>query len=196
MDGESIGGNVLVRNARVHPTGSGPAGLSDVVVEGGTITSVSPAGKGRATGDARVLDADGRLVCPPFVEPHIHLDSVLTVGEPSYNRSGTLIEGILTWSERKKSLSHDEVKRRAREAIRWEVALGTGVIRSHVDVCDPSLTAMQALLERRDDRGSLPGRADTVARLAGLHRGPPARHRSPTAGPGRPARRRHAQCSS
>jgi len=151
MDAEMSGGDVLVRNARVHPTGSRPEGLSDVMVEGGLIASIAPAGEGKVSGDVPVLDADGRLVSPPFVDPHIHLDSVLTVGEPRHNVSGTLIEGILTWSERKKTLSHDDVKRRAREAIRWEVALGTGLIRSHVDVCDPSLTALQALLELRSE---------------------------------------------
>ena len=71
------------------------------------------------------------------------MDAVLTVGEPRYNESGTLIEGIQTWAERKPSLTHDDVKDRAREAIRWEVAQGTGLIRSHVDVCDPNLVALQ-----------------------------------------------------
>src|SRR6266508_2030802 len=149
MGAEVRGDDLLIRNARVHPTSSGREELSDVVVAGGTITRVAPAGKGTAPGDAPVLDADGRLVCPPFVDPHIHLDSVLTVGEPRYNEAVTRIEGILTWSERKKTLSHEDVKRRTREAIQWEVVLGTGVIRSHVDVCDPSLTALQALLELR-----------------------------------------------
>ena len=72
------------------------------------------------------------------------MDAVLTVGEPRHNESGTLIEGILTWAERKPSLTHDDVKARAREAILWEVAQGTGLIRSHVDVCDPSLDALCA----------------------------------------------------
>jgi cytosine deaminase len=151
MNEPSTGGGIVVRNARVHPTSSGPEGLSDVVVQEGTITEVAAAGKGKVGGEVPVLDAEGRLVCPPFVDPHIHLDSVLTVGEPRHNESGTLIEGILTWSERKKSLSNEDVKQRVREAIRWEVALGTGVIRSHVDVCDPSLTALQALLELRSE---------------------------------------------
>jgi cytosine deaminase len=79
------------------------------------------------------------------------MDAVLTVGEPRYNESGTLIEGILTWAERKPSLTHEDVKRRALEAIRWEVAQGTGLIRSHVDVCDPKLVALKALLELRDE---------------------------------------------
>ncbi len=149
MNEQSTGGDLVVRNARVHPSASRREGLSDVVVAGGMITALAPAGKGKPSGDVTILDAEGRLVCPPFVDPHIHLDSVLTVGEPRHNESGTLIEGILTWSERKKSLSSEDVKQRVREAVRWEVALGTGVIRSHVDVCDPSLTALQALLEMR-----------------------------------------------
>ena len=79
------------------------------------------------------------------------MDAALTVGEPRHNVSGTLIEGIQTWAERKTSLSRDDVMSRAREAILWEVAQGTGLIRSHVDVCDPSLTALRALLELRDE---------------------------------------------
>jgi cytosine/creatinine deaminase len=151
MDPQAIGANLLVRNARVHPTRTPGPELFDVTVEQGKISAVAPAGRGRLPGDGLELDADGRLVSPPFVDPHIHLDTVLTVGEPRHNESGTLIEGILTWSERKKTLTQEDVKSRAREAIRWEVALGTGVIRSHVDVCDPSLTALQALIEVRSE---------------------------------------------
>jgi cytosine deaminase len=79
------------------------------------------------------------------------MDAVLTVGEPRHNESGTLIEGILTWADRKQTLTHEDVKTRAREAIRWEVAQGTGLIRSHVDVCDPNLTALRALVELREE---------------------------------------------
>jgi cytosine deaminase len=148
MEPQGTGGDLLVRNARIHPTQE-QEGLFDVVVTGGAITSVVPAGEGRS--DAEALDADGRLLSPPFVDPHIHLDSVLTVGEPRHNESGTLIEGILTWAERKKTLTAEDVKARAREAIRWEAAQGTGVIRSHVDVSEPTLTALQALLELREE---------------------------------------------
>ena len=44
MSHEMAGGALIVRSARVHPTASRPEGLSDVVVEGGTITSIVPAG--------------------------------------------------------------------------------------------------------------------------------------------------------
>ena len=141
---------LIVRNARVHPTLGRPVDPTDVLVEGDRIEAIRPAGTIPADGRAE-LDAEGRLFSPPLVDPHVHMDAVLTVGEPRHNESGTLIEGILTWAERKPSLTHEDVKRRAREAILWEVAQGTGLIRSHVDVCDPSLTALKALIELRDE---------------------------------------------
>jgi cytosine deaminase len=141
---------LIVRNARVHPTQGRSVDPSDVLVEDDRIVAIRPAGAVPADG-RRELDAAGRLLSPPLVDPHVHLDAVLTVGEPRHNESGTLIEGIQTWAERKPFLTHDDVKTRAREAILWEVAQGTGLIRSHVDVCDPPLTALRALLELRDE---------------------------------------------
>lgn len=96
------------------------------------------------------LQANGDLVMPPFVESHIHLDSVLTAGEPRYNESGTLFEGIQVWTERKPSLTHEDVVARATEALKWQMAQGILHVRTHVDVCDPKLTALTALLEVRE----------------------------------------------
>ncbi len=142
--------DLLIRDARLHPTrGSRPEPV-DVGVTADRIVAIQPCGTLRAEG-AIELQAGGRLLSPPLVDPHVHLDAVLTVGEPRHNESGTLIEGILTWSDRKQTLTHEDVKRRARQAILWEVAQGTGLIRSHVDVCDPNLVALRALLELRDE---------------------------------------------
>jgi cytosine deaminase len=141
---------LIVRNARIHPTAGSRPEPRDVLVDDGRIERIANRGA-IPGGDHRELDADGRLLSPPLVDPHVHMDAVLTVGEPRYNESGTLIEGILTWAERKPFLTHDDVKDRAREAILWEVAQGTGLIRSHVDVCDPSLVALRALLELREE---------------------------------------------
>ena len=141
---------LIVRNARVHPTTLHGAELRDVQVDGDAFAAIGPAGSVAADGRLE-LDADGRLLSPPLVDPHVHMDAALTVGQPRHNASGTLIEGIQTWAERKPFLTHDDVKDRAREAIRWEVAQGTGLIRSHVDVCDPNLVALRALLELRDE---------------------------------------------
>jgi cytosine deaminase len=141
---------LIVRDARLHPTAGTRPEPVDVSVDGDRIAAIRP--RGEIPSDGRLeLAAAGQLLSPPLVDPHVHLDAVLTVGEPRYNESGTLIEGIQTWAERKPSLTHDDVKTRALEAIRWEVAQGTGLIRSHVDVCDPNLTALKALLELREE---------------------------------------------
>jgi cytosine deaminase len=141
--------DLVVRNARLHPTGGTHPEPVDIGIEDGRISAIRERGQ---LGSVEIeLDAEGSLLSPPLVDPHVHMDAVLTVGEPRYNESGTLIEGILTWAERKPSLTHEDVKRRALEAIRWEVAQGTGLIRSHVDVCDPKLVALKALLELRDE---------------------------------------------
>ena len=141
---------LFVREVRIHPT-AGSIAPMDLLVTGDRIAAIRPVGELKPSAGDVVLDGEGRFLSPPLVDPHVHLDAVLTVGEPRYNESGTLIEGIQIWTERKPSLTLEDVKRRARQAILWEVAQGTGLIRSHVDVCDPSLVALRALLELRDE---------------------------------------------
>ncbi len=96
------------------------------------------------------LDLQGRLVSPPFVESHIHLDSAMTVGEPRWNLSGTLFEGIEIWGDRKRHLSAEEIQERAIATLRQQAAQGVLFVRSHVDVSEPSLTALHALLAVRE----------------------------------------------
>jgi cytosine/creatinine deaminase len=144
--------SLRVSNARLHPTPAHGRKTFDLLVEGDRITGLSESGSPLprpAGGEVREIDAEGRLLSPPLVDPHVHLDIALTVGQPRHNRSGTLIEAIQIWSELKPTLTVEEVKARALEVIRWEVAQGTGLIRSHVDVCDPNLTAVRALAELR-----------------------------------------------
>jgi len=137
--------DLIVRQARLHRRQE----LVDIAVKDGRFARV--AADLSSDGAAREIDAAGRLLSPPFIDAHVHLDAVLTVGQPRYNTSGTLLEGIQIWSERKPSLTREDVKRRALEEIRWEVAQGTLYIRSHVDVCDPNLTALKALIEVREE---------------------------------------------
>ncbi|MDY0394405.1 cytosine deaminase [Virgibacillus halophilus] len=98
-----------------------------------------------------IIDAKGQLVLSPFIEPHIHLDSALTAGEPAWNQSGTLFEGIQRWSERKQTLTEADVKSRAVKALKMQIAQGIQHVRTHVDVTDPSLTALKALLEVKEE---------------------------------------------
>lgn len=94
-----------------------------------------------------VLDAEGGLAISPFIEPHIHLDTTQTAGQPAWNQSGTLFEGIERWAERKAQLTHEDVKQRAWQTLKWQIANGIQYVRTHVDVSDPSLTALKAMLE-------------------------------------------------
>ncbi len=97
------------------------------------------------------LDAQGLLLIPPLVEPHIHLDAVHTAGQPRWNLSGTLFEGIECWSERKATITHEDTKARAHKAIRLLAEHGIQHVRTHVDVTDPTLAALGALLEVREE---------------------------------------------
>jgi cytosine deaminase len=134
--------DLLIRQARLPRAAS----LQEIGILDGRIVEVSADQTAHAT-----LDAAGALVTPALVEPHIHLDAALTVGQPRFNTSGSLFEGIAIWGERVQDLTVDDVKERVRTVLRWQLANGVLFVRSHVDVCDPQLTALRALLELRDE---------------------------------------------
>lgn len=120
-------------------------GLWQIEINDGRIARISPQTPCQATPDS--LDAEGGLAFPPFIEPHIHLDTTQTAGEPAWNESGTLFEGIERWAERKALLSHEDVKQRAKQTLKWQIANGIQHVRTHIDVSDPTLTALKAMLE-------------------------------------------------
>ncbi|TCV93650.1 cytosine deaminase [Biostraticola tofi] len=121
-------------------------GLWQITIENGKIRQLAPQNQGQPD-SPEVLDGGGGLAVPPFVEPHIHLDTTQTAGDPHWNQSGTLFEGIARWAERKASLTVEDVKARAWQTLKWQIANGIQHVRSHVDVSDPSLTALKAMLE-------------------------------------------------
>ena len=116
----------------------------DVGVEAGRIAAVEPHLQAEA---GQTIDAEGLLLAPPFVDSHFHMDATLSVGLPRRNRSGTLLEGIALWGELKPSLTQEAIVERALAYCDWAVAQGLLAIRSHVDICDPRLLAVDALLE-------------------------------------------------
>ncbi len=134
--------DLLLRGARV----AGEDGPRDLGIRDGVLVAPEPEAR-------EVVDLAGALVTPPLVEPHIHLDAVLTVGEPRFNQTGSLFEGIAIWAERVQSLTVDDVKSRVRRVLRWQLANGVQHVRSHVDVCDPELRALRALVELREEVG-------------------------------------------
>jgi cytosine deaminase len=135
---------MLLRNTALP---DGRTGV-DLLAVDGRIAAVGanlPAPEG-----VEVIDARGWLVSPPFVDAHFHMDSTLTYGMPRVNRSGTLLEGIALWGELKPLLTLDAIVERALAYCDWAVARGLLAIRSHVDVCDPRLLAVEALLHVRE----------------------------------------------
>ena len=133
-------------NARLR----GREGLFHLALDGSQIAAINeqPAVVSAAASD---LDAASNLVVAPFVEPHIHLDATLTAGEPAWNMSGTLFEGIERWAERKALVTHEDTKTRAKKTIDMLVDHGIQHVRTHVDVTDPTLAALKAMLEVREE---------------------------------------------
>ena len=134
--------DLIIRNANLP---NGRRGY-DIAVQDGRVRELAPAIGAMAR---KEIDAAGCLATPPFVDSHFHMDSALSYGRPRVNRSGTLLEGIQLWGELKPQLTVESIKERARKLCQWAIARGTLAIRSHVDVGDPQMLAVQALLEIR-----------------------------------------------
>lgn len=124
-------------------------GLWRIDIDNQKIQAILPQPEGEILPNS--LDGEGGLVTAPFVEPHIHLDTTQTAGQPSWNQSGTLFEGIERWAERKAMLTHEDVKNRAWQTLKWQIANGIQHVRTHVDVSDPTLTALKAMLEVKQE---------------------------------------------
>ena len=112
---------MLIKNAKLRNNDN----LVDILIKDGVITKID---SNIEVNNDEIIDAKGFLVIPPFIEPHIHLDTTLTAGEPK-----------------------EDVKTRARKAITWQVANGIQFIRTHVDTTDPSLIAIKAMVELREE---------------------------------------------
>ena len=135
--------DLVIRNANL-PDGRGPV---DIAITGAQITDVAP---DIAAPGAQELDVTGRLVTPPFVDAHFHMDATLSLGMPRLNRSGTLLEGIALWGELRPTLTHEGLVERALRYCDLAVSRGLLAIRSHVDVSDPRLVTAAAMIEVRE----------------------------------------------
>ncbi|CAJ1822028.1 hypothetical protein LGKMAHEF_04234 [Aeromonas salmonicida] len=124
-------------------------GLWQILCQDGLIRTIAPMSQPLLS--TRELDGEAGLAIAPFIEPHIHLDTTQTAGEPSWNLSGTLFEGIERWAERKALLTHEDVKQRAIYTLKWQIANGIQFVRTHVDVSDPNLVALKAMLEVKEE---------------------------------------------
>ncbi|MGS0725537.1 cytosine deaminase [Shewanella sp. 0m-11] len=142
--------NMLIKNVSL----SGKEGLYQLLIEGGQFKAIVPMADSielPSSASLEIIDGEGGMAVPPFCEPHVHLDTTQTAGEPSWNISGTLFEGIERWSERKSMLSIEDVKSRAKQTLKWQIANGIQHVRTHVDVSDPTLIALKAMLEVKEE---------------------------------------------
>lgn len=132
--------SLLIRGARLRRLD----GFYDILIEDGRIVELSTSIKRSAD---EKIDVGGRLLTPSFTDMHFHLDSALTLGDPRYNESGTLIEGIEIWAEKKRGITVDDVKKRAIKAVKMMVSYGTTRLRTHADITEPKLSTLKGLLE-------------------------------------------------
>ncbi|SNT40281.1 cytosine deaminase [Tardiphaga sp. OK246] len=132
--------DLLIRNATLPDGRTG----QDIAIAAGRIVAVQPNLAGEA---GRVIDAAGHLVSPPFVDIHFHMDATLSLGLPRLNVSGTLLEGIALWGELKPHLTYEALVERALRYCDLAVAQGLLAVRTHVDICDDRLLAVDALLD-------------------------------------------------
>lgn len=135
--------DLLIKNANLP---DGRNGI-DIAISAGKFETIATAIDAPAH---RTIDAAGYLLSPHFIDPHFHMDATLSLGLPRLNRSGTLLEGIALWGELKPLLTHEAVVERALRYCDLAVAQGLLSIRSHVDICDDRLLAVDALLEVRE----------------------------------------------
>ena len=136
---------MLVKNVRIENA----AEASDIRIADGLFKEIG-SGIEPAAGE-EVIDGKGKLLLPPFIEPHVHLDACLTAGDPCPNESGTLFEGIACWAKRKPKLSRQDIRERVEKTLRSQAANGVQYVRTHVDVTDPSLVAIDTLLEIKEE---------------------------------------------
>lgn len=135
---------LIIRNAKLRNKDS----LVDISIENGKFKDIKENIKGEFE---KVIDAKGKLVSSPFIESHVHLDSVLSLGNPRLNKSGSLLEAIEISSERKERVTKEEIKENALETIRWLIANGVLYIRTHTDCTEDGLMQLEALLEVKEE---------------------------------------------
>ncbi|UFN71511.1 cytosine deaminase [Vibrio alginolyticus] len=137
---------LLIKNVTLK----GQEGLQQILIEDGQFKRIEN-NDVELNHNGDTIDAEGGMAVAPFCEPHIHLDTTQTAGEPSWNISGTLFEGIERWAERKEILSIEDVKTRAKQTLKWQIANGVQHVQTHVDVSDPTLIALKAMVEVREE---------------------------------------------
>lgn len=140
--------NILIKNAALKDSDS----LNEILISDGKIKEIAKKINFNKTDNIETIDAQGNLVAPPLVDPHVHLDAVLVSGKlKRQNNSGTLLEAIDIWGEWKSALTDDILMNNAREVIKWYAANGVLRVRTHADCTDPTLRTVKCLLALKEE---------------------------------------------
>ncbi len=130
--------DLIVRQVRTM----GAEGLFEIGVEDGSIAKFSRAIEEKGE---REIDAEGGLVLPTFVEPHVHFDKVLLAER--VREASSISEARQAVKEAKRNFTLDDVRGRVERVIPWALQSGVTAIRTHVDVDGTvNLTSVEALL--------------------------------------------------
>jgi cytosine deaminase len=133
--------DIMICRCRVE----GQPSLVDIGIRDHRIVAVQ---EGLRADAKLVLQAEGRLASPAFVQPHLHLDKAGVAPLIGINRSGTLAEAISLLHQVKRAATVSEVAARAGAVIRQAVLAGTTFIRSHVDIDTiAGLTGLDGVLQ-------------------------------------------------
>ena len=139
---------LFIKNARIKDNDD----LVNISIHAGRITEIQPATEGNTNNliDTTIIDVEGNVVTPPFIESHIHPDKAF-LEERLPNQSGTLEEAIQNTAELKKKYEYTDVKARSERVIQWALSHGTTTMRVHPDV-DPfeKLMGVEVFLELKE----------------------------------------------
>lgn len=136
---------MLIKNVQIR----GRQGFWDIAIRDKLIEKIDK--NIESLENEEVIDGNGAFVMPPYVDSHCHLDYVATYGDPTYNMSGTLLEGIGLWGERKKKITKEDIRQRTTHVVKWLVAQGTQFVRTHVNSDEPGLKSLETMLELREE---------------------------------------------
>jgi len=141
---------LLIEGARL-PDGRGPL---DVLLRDGRIAAIGSGAVRDATTaqgpDAERLVADGRLLAPAFVDPHLHLDKALLLDRLP-GQVGSVQEAIELTATLKRGFTRDDVRERAERVLRMALRHGTLYARVHAEVDSVlALTSVEVALELRE----------------------------------------------
>lgn len=122
--------------------------LKDVAIQDGKISAIANEIKEPAT---KVIEGNGRVLIPGFIESHIHLDKAL-IASRKPNQSGTLQEAIKVTAELKPTFTKEDIYARAKAALEMIIPRGVTTIRTHAEF-DPAqgFTGFETILALKDE---------------------------------------------